>query len=64
MKYIIGAIIVVIIAYLVGWGIWCALWWLVCRCFSLDFVWLHATGVYIIVCVVMALLKQLFGGNK
>lgn len=64
MKYIIGAVIGVIIAYLIGLGIWCGLWFLVCKCFSFDFVLLHATGVYIIVCVVMSLLKQIFGGNK
>lgn len=64
MKYIIGAIIGVIIAYLIGWGIYCGLWLLICKCFDWNFVLGRATGTYVIACIAVVLLRRIFGGSK
>ena len=48
-----------IFSYGLSWILICGLIWLICLCFSLEFKWLIATGIWLIWC---ALSSSLFRG--
>lgn len=43
---IIVFVIVLIVCMILSWLVTCGLVWLVCTCFSLDFSWKIATGIW------------------
>lgn len=59
MKEIIVVILVMGILYALSWALSMALFYLVCLCFSWEFNWLIATGIWLVLCII----KLIFGGK-
>lgn len=40
-------ILTLILFLAIDWIVACGIWFLVCKCFAINFVWLHGTGVWL-----------------
>ena len=40
-------IFTLILALAIDWIVACGIWFLVCKCFAINFVWLQGTGVWL-----------------
>lgn len=40
-------ILILILFLAIDWIVACGIWFLVCKCFDINFVWLHGTGVWL-----------------
>ena len=58
MKEFIIGLIVVGILYALSWAITMVLFALVCLCFSWEFNWLIATGIWIIICILKLIIGR------
>ncbi len=52
------AILIVAFLYFVSWILTCGIIKLITMCFGLEFSWLIATGIWLIMCVIQSVLKR------
>ncbi len=57
-KKILFVILIVAFLYFVSWILTCGIIKLITMCFGLDFSWLIATGIWLIMCVIQSVLKR------
>lgn len=55
---IIGVILLFVSLYALSWIVCCGLIKLITLCFGLSFKWSVATGIWIIMCIVQAIIKS------
>lgn len=60
MVTVIIALIVVLLSFGLSWLITCGIVYLITACFSLEFKWSIATGIWLILVVI----KSIFNNNK